>query len=63
MTAELLIVAGEASGDRLAAAVARAARDRFCARAWGMGGSACRSAGVELVGDVALSALGWVGAD
>jgi lipid-A-disaccharide synthase len=51
----LLIVAGEASGDRIAAGIARAARGRGVA-CFGMGGAASRAAGVELVADIERSA-------
>jgi lipid-A-disaccharide synthase len=55
---EVLVVAGEASGDRIAALVARrlAARGERC---FGVGGAACREAGVELCEDSqALAAIG-----
>ncbi len=53
---DLLVVAGEASGDRAAAAVvARLAG----VRAFGMGGAALASSGAELLGDLRdLTALG-----
>jgi lipid-A-disaccharide synthase len=47
---ELLVVAGEASGDRAAAAVVAALGDRV--RAFGLGGSALEAGGVELVSDL-----------
>ncbi len=47
--ARLLVVAGEASGDRAAAAVVRALGD---VSAFGFGGGALRAAGVELLGDL-----------
>ncbi|HZU85603.1 MAG TPA: hypothetical protein VE987_21895 [Polyangiaceae bacterium] len=54
---ELLVVAGEASGDRAAAAVVTRLRG---ARAFGLGGPALAGAGVELVGDVrASTAMGF----
>ena len=54
---ELLVVAGEASGDRAAAAVARPSRRR--ARASGSAARPSRAPGVELVGDMrASTALG-----
>ena len=46
---DLIVVAGEASGDRAAAAVVRHLEG---ARAWGLGGAACASAGVELIDDM-----------
>jgi len=55
---EVLVVAGEASGDRIAALVARAlaAHGVRCA---GVGGAACRAAGVETFADTReLSAMG-----
>ncbi len=53
---ELLVVAGEASGDRAAAAVVGRLGD---VRAFGLGGAALAGAGVELVGDLrATTALG-----
>lgn len=54
----MLIVAGEGSGDRIAAlaAVALAARG---ARCFGVGGPACRAAGMEILVDAArVSAMG-----
>jgi lipid-A-disaccharide synthase len=57
MTDALLVVAGEASGDRAAAGVVRALGPGT--RAFGMGGGALASAGVELVCDLrASTALG-----
>lgn len=56
---EVLVVAGEASGDRIAALAARAlaAAGIGCA---GVGGPACRAAGVEILADsAALSAMGF----
>src|SRR5258706_1596362 len=47
---DVLIVAGEASGDRLAALVARAIGPERC---FGVAGPACRAAGVELVAEPA----------
>ncbi len=58
--AGVLLVAGEASGDRIAGLAARElAKDG--ARLFGVGGSACRAAGVELVAsteDLGLMGLG-----
>jgi lipid-A-disaccharide synthase len=57
MTEALLVVAGEASGDRAAAGVIRALGPGV--RAFGMGGAALASAGAELVCDLrASTALG-----
>src|SRR5829696_3587280 len=56
----VLVVAGEASGDRLAASVAGVLR-RQGKRPFGVGGAACAAAGVELVADLAeLTAMGTV---
>jgi lipid-A-disaccharide synthase len=55
---EVLIVAGEASGDRIASLAARALAARG-ASLFGLGGSACRAAGVSLVADGSrLGAMG-----
>ena len=55
---EILVVAGEPSGDRIAALAARALIARG-AQPWGIGGSACREAGVALLADsAALAAMG-----
>ena len=52
----LLVVAGEASGDRAAAAVVGRLEG---VRAFGLGGPALEATGVELVGDIrASTALG-----
>ena len=52
---ELLVVAGEASGDALAAPVV----ERLGAPSFGLGGHALRSAGCDVLSDVpALSAMG-----
>ena len=57
MTGRLLVVAGEASGDRAAAAVIAKLRGRC--QAFGMGGGALQREGVELLADLrALTALG-----
>lgn len=62
-TPELLVVAGEASGDRAGAAVVRSLSrlGRGSVRVYGMGGGALANAGVELVADLrdatALGAL------
>ena len=51
--ADLLVVAGEASGDRAAAAVvARLADPTSGVRAFGMGGAALQASGMELVADL-----------
>ena len=50
---ELLISAGEASGDMYAARLARALRERADVRMFGMGGPQMRAAGVEIVVDYA----------
>jgi lipid-A-disaccharide synthase len=55
---ELLVVAGEASGDRAAAAVVERLRP---VRAFGLGGGALAGAGVELVGDMRESTALGVG--
>lgn len=56
MKGELLVVAGEASGDRAAAAVVAKLRG---VRAFGLGGGALEREGVELVSDLrAITALG-----
>jgi len=49
---ELLVVAGEASGDRAAASVIAALGGRDAVRAFGLGGSALEGLGVELVSDL-----------
>ncbi len=55
---EVLIVAGEASGDRIAALVARALGEDGV-RCVGIGGAACRAAGVETVADIReIAAMG-----
>jgi lipid-A-disaccharide synthase len=55
---EVLIVAGEASGDRIASLAARALALRG-ASLYGLGGPACRAAGVSLVADGSrLGAMG-----
>ena len=55
---EVLIVAGEASGDRIASLAARALAARG-ASLFGLGGPACRAAGVSLVADGSrLGAMG-----
>jgi lipid-A-disaccharide synthase len=57
---ELLVVAGEASGDRAAAAVIAALGGRDAVRTFGLGGSALESGGTELVSDLRDStALGF----
>src|SRR3972149_8067086 len=50
---ELLISAGEASGDMYAAQLARALRQRADVHLFGMGGPRMRDAGVEIVVDCA----------
>ena len=55
---EVLVIAGEASGDRAAALVVRALASEGV-RAWGAGGPACRAAGIEVIADTTLlSAMG-----
>src|SRR5580704_15702666 len=55
---EVLVVAGEASGDRAAALVV-CALGAEGVRCWGAGGPACRAAGMEVTADTALlSAMG-----
>lgn len=56
MSASLLVVAGEASGDRAAAAVLR----ELDVAAFGLGGPACAAAGLESVGTPAFGAAGFV---
>jgi lipid-A-disaccharide synthase len=57
--ASLLIVAGEPSGDRIAAGIARAAAARKL-RCFGMGGGAAAATGLELVDDLGCgSAMGF----
>jgi lipid-A-disaccharide synthase len=51
----VLVVAGEASGDRLAARIARSLRNEGV-HCFGMGGAASLAAGVELVADLRRSA-------
>ncbi len=60
MTVELLVVAGEASGDRAAAGVVRRlARDAPHVRVFGLGGAALERAGVELLADLReMTAMG-----
>ena len=56
MTAPVFILAGEPSGDRLAASLMKAVNDRFGQQSWiGVGGSAMRAEG--LVGDIDMEAL------
>lgn len=56
---ELLVIAGEASGDRAAAHAIARAREMTEFRAFGMGGGALQAQGVELVADLRkLTALG-----
>lgn len=62
MTPSLLVVAGEASGDRAAAHVVQALRERLSFRAFGMGGAASASAGVSLVADLRETTALGVGA-
>ena len=49
---DLLVVAGEASGDRAAAAVLSALGEEASARAFGLGGAAMAAIGAELLGDL-----------
>ncbi len=56
---DLLVVAGEASGDRAAAHVVARALESTAFRAFGMGGSALQAQGVELLADLRdFTALG-----
>ncbi|WP_153820126.1 lipid-A-disaccharide synthase [Polyangium spumosum] len=56
--APLLVVAGEASGDRIAAEVLRALRPG-AARAFGIGGRGCRAQGMETLADTSdVAAMG-----
>jgi lipid-A-disaccharide synthase len=58
MRMEVLVVAGEASGDRIAGLTATALAAEGV-RCWGIGGPACREAGVETVVDTAaVAAMG-----
>ncbi|MEO7327933.1 MAG: lipid-A-disaccharide synthase [Minicystis sp.] len=55
---EVLVVAGEASGDRIAALAAKPLIARGM-QLWGVGGSACRAASVALLADMSeLAAMG-----
>jgi pyruvate dehydrogenase E1 component beta subunit len=57
---DLLISAGEASGDMYAARLAKALRERADVRMFGMGGPQMRAAGVEIVVDYAdVTLVGW----
>jgi lipid-A-disaccharide synthase len=58
---ELLVVAGEASGDRAAAGVIAALKKTGGVRAFGLGGAAMASAGAELVSDLRESTAMGVG--
>jgi lipid-A-disaccharide synthase len=62
MNPRLLVVAGEASGDRAAAAVVSALRKRLAFDAVGMGGAASLAAGVALVHDLRSTTAMGVGA-
>ncbi len=62
MTASLLVVAGEASGDRAAAGVVTALRAMTPLRATGMGGAALAAAGVSLVSDLRSTTAMGLGA-
>jgi lipid-A-disaccharide synthase len=56
---DLLVVAGEASGDRAAAQVIARALEQTSFRAFGLGGGALQSQGVELIADLReFTALG-----
>ena len=57
---QILISAGEASGDMYAARLAAALRARADVQLFGMGGTRMRDAGVELVADVADFSVGGV---
>ena len=56
---KLMVVAGETSGDERAAELVHALRDRHCKElsAFGMGGGALQSAGVDLVADISSTAV------
>ena len=56
---KLMVVAGEMSGDERAAELVRVLRDRHWSTldAFGMGGAALRSAGVDLVADISETAV------
>ncbi|MHB8525176.1 MAG: lipid-A-disaccharide synthase [Candidatus Acidiferrales bacterium] len=54
---QILISAGEASGDMYAARLAKAIQARTCAHLFGMGGPKMREAGVELVADASEIAV------
>jgi lipid-A-disaccharide synthase len=54
---QILISAGEASGDMYAARLARALQERAGAQLFGMGGQEMREAGVELVADASKIAV------
>ncbi len=54
---EILISAGEASGDMYAAQLARALQARTSAHFFGMGGPKMREAGVEIVADASEIAV------
>jgi len=63
MTVELLVAAGEASGDRAAAAVVHAlARESPHVRVFGLGGAALEEAGVTLLADLRRMTAMGVGA-
>ncbi len=51
----LLVVAGEGSGDRIAASALRELRDRDLV-SFGLGGTACRAAGMRIVADASSTA-------
>src|SRR5262245_9208219 len=62
MTAQLLVVAGEASGDRIASQVLRAASS-WDVDAWGVGGPMSRAQGLETLADSdSIAAMGPVDA-
>jgi lipid-A-disaccharide synthase len=62
VTARLLVVAGEASGDRAGAAVVARLRERIDVRVLGMGGAALEAAGGSLLADLRESTAMGLGA-
>jgi lipid-A-disaccharide synthase len=62
VTRRLLVVAGEASGDRAAAAVVRALRREHTVSVLGLGGAALEAAGVTLLGNLRDTTAMGIGA-